>query len=153
MNATQPDPIRRPGTTRKLIAVAIALVLAAGVAVLVWSSQADDDEYTAEHLASWCSVARDRDFPAMLAQGFASPQGEAVEVAGTTIPAASARAMGNAMLRSILDDPPPEIAVDIEASVGVLLTTYEDGSAPDATGQRVAIDAAARSQDHIDRHC
>lgn len=153
MTPTQDDHTRSPTAIRKVIVAAIAAVLVVGVAAAVVTQRDEDDVYTAQDLASWCSVARDRDLPVLLRDRFESPEVDDVPVAGTILPGEAARWMILGTVNSIRTDPPAEIAGDVETALGPLSALLEHGDVPPEADQVTAIAAATRVQTHIDQHC
>lgn len=150
----QPDPTTPPAArTRALVlgGVAVMVVLVAGALLL--SDDGDDQDYDQDDLASWCSVASGREFEEMVSTRLATPEVGDVEVAGSTLPGPAATEMLLATLASIREDPPPEVAVDVEQAVAPVQQAIEEGrpASPEVTGE--ALSAARRLQDYVDAHC
>lgn len=150
----QPDSTTDPAVrTRALVLAGVAVLVVAVAGVLLLSEGDDDEEYDRDDLASWCSVAAGRDFEDLVASRLAEPEVGDVEVAGSTLPGSVATEMLLATLASIREDPPPEVAADVDQAVAPLQQAIGDGrpASPEVTGE--ALSAAERLQDYVDAHC
>lgn len=150
----QPDRTSdQAARTRALVLGGVAVLVAIVAGALLLSEGDDDDEYDRDDLASWCSVASGRDFEDLVATRLADPRVGDVEVAGSTLPGPVATEMLLATLASIREDPPPEVAADVERAVEPLQQAIGDGrpASPEVTGE--ALSAAGRLQDYVDANC